>query len=984
MRPPQLILPSLVALLVGGSHLAGQSLQTGALMGLVRDATGNPLAGAHVRAQSGQIARIAVTNERGEYRLSLLNPGPWSLTVSASGFQTSSAKATVSINERQTANFKLNPVQNVVVEVTSEVIGIDLSSVQTNTNISADKISKIPANLSSLNGLDAIMATVPGVQSSGDNRYYIAGGGHTQNLFTVDGNVTNVTGTNEAFYLVSIQPPREFMESVEVVTGGFGAEYNVMGGAINALTKSGSNAWAGEVFWYTDFPNAAAKGKWNPEIPDMTPPPPLAKYHRFGSSVSGPILKDKLFFFLGYQGYTEKQPAGSYTGDGGGTNWNGLVTDPTKVEGPNMATLKLNWFLNTDHQLVLSASHTSRTSKTNNSYPDFGTLNSGSDSKFSSQNVNLTWNWCISSELVLVSSVGKFRDPSSWTPRAAVPAGGAYSINDYRYFSEGPGRTAPDKPDMSEYLAFTTGAGRATNRSVNPNTQVRLDLTWSHRNHLVKAGYLQQDTEFESHSSRETIWNLFNRETFVSAIPGLAFDNQLERLAIDAYHQDLKGHLKSYYLKDVWEFLPGLRADLGFRYDPFTFVGGAYPYKGQQLGSFQNFGRQIQPRLGLTWDVNKDGKTKISAFWGRFMEILPLLSVSWASSTTSAFEYWLKEHYTYNADYVGGAFTLLTDPGTGQPYAPDLVRQNGTVGRPSARATDLRLSHKDMLQLGVEQMLPGGWFGSATWKFWEMRNVLASSYFTNSDGSLAFSDVTDKVLWNPGPGTVTFRDKENVLHTWNSPFPKPVDRFISLDLHASHHGENHSLSVDYTWVHHYGNYRGRVGNDMAYNAGNSSGGNEFSFYRAIASGNAESDPVHQVKISGYLVVPILGQKLNVGPLLTWQSGLGLSRTQPIAVLYPNYYDAYGNMQPANRRCDMGRTPSTFNVDLNLNMEVKVGRVTIDPTVSLSNLFNTRKATAFSTTYLEGAAPDFFVSPIYGKEIWWQEGRAFTAGVSVRF
>ncbi len=989
------ILGSLATILVFGLPLAAQSLQTGAIAGTVRDPSGKPVKGITVRAESGQTRSVQTTSESGEFRFPLLLPGTWEVTVHGTGWQTVRGTFRVGSGSTQNANFKLTPIQTAVVEVLGSVQNIDVTSSQTSINLDADLISSLPKDLTNSNGLQGVLASLPGINvyAGNDTSYYIGGGSHDQNLFTVDGTITNLTSNNQGSKTVSSQPAMEFIESVEVVTGGFGAEYNVLGGAINVNTKSGTNTFAGEVFGYTNFPNQAAVGKYNTRTtPPMYPPGLADKYVRYGFAFGGPIIKDELFFFIGYQGFHDRLPPTQ-----GGINWNGLASATATQEGPNLTTLKVNWIINQSNQLILSSTDTKRVDHMGAQYPgstmwQAGTLDMGQISTYRSESTSLTWNWLISPTMTLVTSAANFTNPTHIRPNTGGSGGMSTSIWDSRYWVTGPGRSAAQKPDGYDYWYYITGDGYLPQQdSWNPNRQIRFDFTWSPGNHTIKAGILRSDTRNEIAQGARRFFYLYTPANNGSPIGD---PDALEMYQVDAYKSVIKGRMTSYYIKDQWEVTKGLRLELGARYDPFRFTGGAGPFDGVELGRFESLEHQFQPRLGVTWDVRNDGKTKFYANWGRSFQTMPLQSVSWASVSSSSDQFWTADHFTYNPDYTGSTapFTILNDPSTRAPYAPDVVFTYGNYGKPSPRATDIRLPHKDLLVIGWDQEFTPNWTSGASWRFSETRNALDKSYFTNDDGSPAFPGVREKVLWNPRPGPVTFVDSDGNERTWESRFPTPVDRFISLNLHGRYQDSATLLSLDYTWIHHYGNYRGISPNFMTYQTGSSvpvgstNDTNEFNFYRTIASGNFENNPTHEVKLHGNRTFKVLEQEVSVGLVCTWSSGLGLSKGIPIGVLYPNYVGgSWQAIQPDNQRGDMGRLPSVLNLDFNLSGRIRIGKCTLKPVFSMTNLLNRRTATGYYTSLVRGysaasATPD----PNFGMENAWQSGRAFTAGASLSF
>lgn len=1000
-----------VAFLLTGSALLAQTAQTGAIQGLVKDSSGKPISGAVIIARSGQTERRAVTAENGTYRLALVNVGKWELAFTHSGLQTHTARVQVKINDTQTANVRMIPIAEAVVVVTDTTKSLDVTSTNISTDLSSEIVDKMPRDRSSLNVLDGLLIQTPGVQViQGGGEYYVRGAMGNQNSLNIDGASANSTmsgGFTSNSRTGSAQPPMEFLESVEVVTGAFGAEYGALGGVVNALTRSGSNVWSGQMFYNMNFPHSEAAGKFNTK---MTPPqkaPAISdQYYRYGASVSGPLIKDKLFFFIGYQDFRDVIPPVST-----GTNWNHLTSDSQKVSGPKQVNAKINWFINNDHQLILSFGHSQTDLKFGHQYPNAstqaGVLDTGFTTTSTIQTSNLTWNWLVNPSLFIVTSISNFQNPS----RTSAVAGGNGTRNDvtvydYRYFMDGPGSAAGIvKPDHYERVAYLTGSKASQGQySSNPNRQYRIDLTWLAGIHQVKAGYLLQKTSYHSVNSGMQMWSLYSDRSTYNESWGDPTD--LGLLEIGSSDRKFTGTLATYYAKDVVELIPGLRLDVGARFDPFTYKGASGPFNGMELANYSRLGSQLQPRIGLVWDMDNNGKKKVYAHWGRFFDKFSMSMVTWATKSQTRMALWADgTGFQYNPTYQGNgpAFTLLADPYFNQTF--------GYVGKPSPRAQHLELPHKDTLTFGGDWNYNDNWSFGSFWTMWEMKNVMEDSWFLNPDGSLALGEasnpdgsprlreVNQKVLWNPRPGPVTIIDSDGNARTWNSNFPNPKNRYIGLNLHGQYAAENLRINVSYDWTHHYGNVGGGVPNNIANNAGNAEVDSftqgttkDFDFASSIGSGNNEGSPVHLFKCNGSYSFHIGEHRLDLSPSIIWQSGLGLSGFVASALRYRETSrnstfagDLDTPVLVNNQRCNMGYLPSTLIMDLGIQDTFTFKGVRVVPNLSVMNLFNTRPVTGRKTLFDEGRAQDKPVPYVnYGMVSAWQPGRSITAGVSLQF
>ena len=233
------------AAIVAGSGIVAhaQTATTGAVSGAVTDAKGAPVAGATVRLTSAQTTRQAVTGADGSFRLGLMNPGAWTVEVTKSGFQKITQNITVLVNQTQPVSFKMAGEAATVVEVLGTTTTVDTTTTQTGLVTSMDNLSAIPKG----RDMSTVAMLAPGVVAGGfGNDPSIGGGSSAENSYVVDG----LSTTNTARGFQGTAMVTDFIDQVEIQTGGFKPEFSALGGVINAITKSGTNAFKGSA-WLT-------------------------------------------------------------------------------------------------------------------------------------------------------------------------------------------------------------------------------------------------------------------------------------------------------------------------------------------------------------------------------------------------------------------------------------------------------------------------------------------------------------------------------------------------------------------------------------------------------------------------------------------------------------------------------------------------------------------------------------------------------------
>ncbi|MGH9955814.1 MAG: carboxypeptidase regulatory-like domain-containing protein, partial [Pyrinomonadaceae bacterium] len=281
---------------------------TSTIEGTVTDANGAVLAGAEVKARGTTLAaeRSVATDTEGFYRLTALPAGTYTLTVSQTGFATSTSNIELTLNRLVTLDIKLQ-VGNAIAEVVN--VSDDASPLMepsasaTGLTITPQQIQDLPVN--GRNYLD-LLQLVPGVainrqaDPGSDEANPVLGERSGNNNFFIDGhpNKDTVNGGPAA------QFNQETIAEFQVLTTGYKAEFGQASGAIvNVITKSGGNGFHGVA---SLFHRNEAFDSSNSLDQAVTDAPDLRRFD-YSVALGGPIIRDKVFFFGSAERITENR-----------------------------------------------------------------------------------------------------------------------------------------------------------------------------------------------------------------------------------------------------------------------------------------------------------------------------------------------------------------------------------------------------------------------------------------------------------------------------------------------------------------------------------------------------------------------------------------------------------------------------------------------------------------------------------------------------
>jgi hypothetical protein len=313
--------------LFSGASVRAQK-DTGAIAGTVKDASGAVVAGAKVTVTDVDRGTEfnTTTESNGEYVASPLKVGRYTITVEKANFKTAIAgPVQLDVQDRIEANVKLEIGQiSQRVEVT-----VQNPLLETETSTMGEVMDKTRIETLPLNGRNfaqlaqlgvGVVPSEPGSRVSGSFGFSVDGARSLQNNFLLDGidNNSNLGDVlNESSYV--IQPPIDAIEEFKVQTNDYSAEFGRGNGAIlNAVIKSGTNNFYGDVFEY--FRNDALDAS---PFFIITSQKPEYKQNQFGATLGGPIQKDKTFFFVDYEGFRLRQGIPQTT----------TIPDPSMVGG---------------------------------------------------------------------------------------------------------------------------------------------------------------------------------------------------------------------------------------------------------------------------------------------------------------------------------------------------------------------------------------------------------------------------------------------------------------------------------------------------------------------------------------------------------------------------------------------------------------------------------------------------------------------------
>ena len=1025
-----------VAVCLGSTGVAFAQSTTATIFGQAPLASGESIqitggAGYNRTVGVGKSGRYSVTLPVGTYTVNLLQDGKVVQSRKNVTPDVAGAKAVnfVAVAAASTASSVNAQKLSTITVTASAVPAIDVNSTRESLVITAEQLKHLPLARSG----EAIALLAPGtvqgaallgVGPTGQPLVSFGGASVAENAYYIDGfNTSDPLGNSGGITL-----PYGAISQQQTLTSGYGAEYGrSAGGVISQIGKSGTNEFhfGGQALttpefarsnftnWHYANPLSQSPGQQKGNIYDYRNAN-TASETVYDGYISGPLIKDKLFFFLSAE--SDKTSQNLVQSIGSSKIYYEKFSQP-KFYG------KLDWNINNNNTLSLTGiQNKEQYAATIDNY-NYANHTVGAFSSYDQSFKNSFGIWIakytsyITDNLTLNAMYGKMN--------------GTYYTNQPAYAGFDPSLPNIIAADAgNQNPAYTGGApGGITNSNTNTNeanpnhksrvTNLRLDMDWKLGQHDIKFGIDNVTTQDIGAGSVMTgpgyAWDYNLAPGVNTPIVGTSptqapfvdatgnYPNGGQGYYVSKYifvtSSTVQVTQRAQYIADNWQVTNNLLLNIGLRNDQFT------NYNPDHVAYVRLTQPQWAPRLGFSWDVFGDSSLKVFGNVGRYYLALPSgVAVREASGST-----YTNQYYTYSGIDANGVPQGLT-PIASNPNGP--VSLNNEYGQPLdpqvVRSTNLKAEYQDEFVLGMQQQITPSYVYGVTGMLRRLGRIVDDTGDTitqctqlqaqnpNVPG-VDCANLQASVLINPG-STNTFKVR-NDLGGYNtftvSPqqfgFPKATRNYYSLEAYLEHPWDGKwTGKIDYVFSKSYGSTDGPVQSNIGQGGNSISATTQWDYGQLMqyANGVQANSRKHVLKAYGtYRIAP----EWLVSGILTLASGtpksclgyFGPGQNNP-GLGYGSYYHwCGGNPAPGG---STGYTPWIHQLNLSLEYRPQWADKKLSFQLQVHNVFNEQKVTQIypnygSTLPTPGPNPAAGVNSRYGQPVATEAPRYVQFGVT---
>jgi Carboxypeptidase regulatory-like domain len=914
----------------------GAAPTEGVIAGQVLDLdSGQPVAGVTVVASGPEGDTAALTDAKGRYQFRALPIGRYTIRFHRNEVL-AEREATVSVDQTVRVNMRLPavPAQVEVVAAPYSAPAIDVGSSRIGATFGSDFIDGIPnagADVASL------MQKAPGayddtpplsVGFQGNPGVSLSGGTGADNAYYLEG--LNVTALRDGMLATNLHVA--FLEEVEVVSAGFGAEYGrALGGVVNMALKSGTNEWKGSAFsWVQPGWMSGSQQQILSRSTVLTGTTEPDYTTQMGAEVGGPIIKDKLFIWMGYvpeigrsnfiqyadrlverDGQLASNPDGSPVVQ---PLYSRVITGESTTH--NYAG-KLTWRIRPDHTVSLSLVGIRKDQEYMRD-ANMDLMAGMTHEQSSRQDIIAHWqsaffqrHWRIDATVGLHTE--NYSDRS--------PYGDVESANNVTWknnpslaqFNPLVASLCQDDPVTGFQRCPVQGYQSGGYGNLTDVSAIRLAGQIKSTNIFSALGLheLKYGIDYELNQYDEKSWysGPDGARGLVTALPLSAPGLEVDSLyGLAGYQDSIEAKNRAYntgaFIQESYLPLSNLTVNVGLRWEAQRLTD----YMGNTAISISD---SFAPRIGVVYDPTKEGRSKIFAHYGQYYESIPADLA--------------------NRDFGGkGSLTTYYDPSCqAQSWTSCTALGPRSTSFPNYPVQpNIKGSYNNEIVVGGQyQYWQNLVVGASLIRRWLGRAI------EDGGGSFANPDAISMVE-NP-PGGATLPD--------GTPVPKPQRTYTALQLTATKRwARNWFFAGAYTYSRTMGNYAGLYDASLMQLNPNNSMQYDISELTANTYGPLPNDRPHLIHMDGYYRF-IWGQhSFSPGFSFVGRSG------QPISPLGTAPYD-YSTF--IFSRGSAGRTPFVTQLDMHLSYRTKLSTaLSAEAFIDIFNVLNQKTVLTVDSLY----------------------------------